>query len=255
MRRRVNITVISLVLIIILGWFLDYGSLYLLIPVMVVYSAILIVAASNIGLNYFIKSFCSGTTDKKEIAISFDDGPHPENTNKLLEIFKEYKIPATFFVVGENVAKYPSLINQIFEEGHIIGNHTYYHSKFFDLFSSYRMINEIKCTNNDIYKTTGKKPLLFRPPYGVTNPLLLKALNRTKMQSIGWSLRSFDTVKKEEDVIKKLISNTKAGDIVLFHDTVPDIVSIISSYIDWLNKNGYKVVSLTQLLKIPAYEV
>lgn len=255
MRKQVNIISISLSMLVLIAWYFNVLSLYFLIPIFIIYSIILIIGSSKIGLNYFVNSHNKGVTEKKEIALTFDDGPDPEITPKILEVLKEKETIATFFCVGEKVKSNPELIVQMHNSGHILGNHTYYHSRFFDLFSSYRMINEINFTNNVIYKITGIKPRLFRPPYGVTNPLLKKALRRTAMISIGWSLRSFDTIRDEEEVLKKLISNTSKGDIVLFHDNIPGVIAILKRYLQWLSENDFNVVSLTQLLNIPAYEV
>jgi peptidoglycan/xylan/chitin deacetylase (PgdA/CDA1 family) len=116
------------------------------------------------------------------------------------------------------------------------------------------MTAEIKATNREIERSIGKSPAFFRPPYGVTNPLLKKALEKSNMFSIGWSLRSFDTIRDQEKVLKKLKSKTKAGDIVLFHDTNEKIIPVIEEYLNWLKSNHFEVVSLDKLLNIPAYE-
>lgn len=254
MRKIVNIITLSIFLVIIIAWILNFLPIYYLIPVVLIYTIINIIGSSSIANNYFIESINNIITDKKEIAITFDDGPDANITPELLEILNNNNVKATFFCTGEKALKNGDILSRIFENGHIIGNHTYYHSKFFDLFSASRMVNEISFTNNEIYKVTGKTPKLFRPPYGVTNPMLKKALKRTNLVSIGWSLRSLDTVKSKNKVLQKLKSSTKPGDIVLFHDTVPDIVSIVQEYLVWLKENSYKVVSLTKNLNIQEYE-
>ena len=116
------------------------------------------------------------------------------------------------------------------------------------------MHKELIDTNEVIEKVTGKTPLFFRPPYSITNPLLREIIKKTNMVSIGWSLRPFDTVINHKKVISSLKANTKPGDIVLFHDTNPNIIAIIEDYLIWLQKNDFKIVSLTNLLNIPAYE-
>ena len=251
---QVNILSALIVLIIIIGWYFEGISLAFLIPVVIIYFSITIVGSANIQLNYYFKSYCVGANNKREIVLTFDDGPNPELTSKLLELLSSYDAIATFFCTGKNAVSYPHLIEEISKQGHIVGNHTYGHSKVFDLFSSSHMNKEIEQTNTIINEIIGKYPMLFRPPYGVTNPMLRKALKKTNMISIGWSLRSLDTVKKSEDVISKLKSKTNSGDIVLFHDTIDQTVSIVEDYLIWLKENNYKVVSLTSLLKIPAYE-
>jgi len=172
----------------------------------------------------------------------------------LLKLLAKYNVKATFFCVGKNVESYPEIARSIINNNHIIGNHSYFHSYYFDLLSSYQMKKEITHTNDIIYKNCRIKPKLFRPPYGVTNPMLKKAIKKSGLTSIGWSLRSFDTYKATEVVKKRLKKNTKPGDIVLLHDTVDDAVVIVEDYLIWLKEAGYKVVSLDRLLKIKSYE-
>lgn len=254
MSNRINSITIIIIILIVIGWYFDLTSLYYLIPVAVIYIITNIIGSIRIQHDYFFHSHCNGSTTKNEIAITFDDGPHHEVTPKLIELLDTYNVKATFFCIGKNAKSYPKIINEIFKKGHLIGNHTYGHFKLFDLLSSGNMRNEIIKTNNVLASITGKTPLLFRPPYGVTNPMLKKAINKTQMVSIGWSLRSLDTVKNPKDVIAKLVAKTKRGDIVLFHDTNTNILPIIEEYLLWLKDNDFKIVSLTSLLNISAYE-
>jgi peptidoglycan/xylan/chitin deacetylase (PgdA/CDA1 family) len=217
------------------------------------YLVINIVGSANICVNYFFHSYCKANTSKKEIAITFDDGPHPEITRKLIKLLDLHNVTATFFCTGINADTHSDIISKMFSNNHIVGNHSFAHSNFFDLMSPARMLKEITDTNEVIKLIIGKTPLLFRPPYGVTNPMLGKAIKNTAMVSIGWSLRSLDTINDSEKVLTKLKDKTKAGDIVLFHDTNPNILTIIEGYLTWLQQNNYKIVSLTDLINIKAY--
>jgi len=254
MSQKVNTLTFIISLLLIVGWYFYNLSLLYIIPVIVVYAFINIMGSTNIQLNYFLHSYCCSSAQKKEIAITFDDGPHPDQTKKLIEVLESHNVNAAFFCIGKNAVTHPEIVSEIVKEGHLVGNHSYSHHKFFDLFSSRKMQNEIQETNKALTSIIGKSPKLFRPPYGVTNPMLSRAIKRTNMVSVGWSLRSFDTVKGPEAVISKLVSKTKPGDVVLFHDTNPNIITIIEEYLLWLNKNDFKIVSLTSLLNIEAYE-
>lgn len=225
----------------------------LAIPV-VLYLTKLFLGSTLIGLNFYFFSYCKTKTNEKVIALTFDDGPHPVITPKLLDILEKHEAKATFFCLGKNIAENNSITKQTDKNGHLIGNHTFTHSKWFDLFSAKKMAAEIKATNKEIEHTIGKKPALFRPPYGVTNPSLKKALEKTNMFSIGWSLRSFDTVRDKQKVLNKLKSKTKAGGVVLLHDTDEKIIPIIDEYLVWLKTNQFKIVSLDKLFNIEAYE-
>lgn len=254
MSKTINIITVIIIALILTGWYFNVSSPYYFIPVALLYLIINIVGSANIQLNYFFYSHCKSTTSKKEIALTFDDGPHHGITPKLIKLLDSYNVKATFFCVGKNAATYPEIVSEIINKGHAIGNHSYGHSKFFDLLSASKMQKEILDTNQVIKSITGKSPLLFRPPYGVTNPMLRKAISSTNMVSVGWSMRSLDTVKNSKDVLAGLVANTKPGDVVLFHDTNPNIVTIIEDYLIWLQKNDFNIVSLTSLLNISAYE-
>lgn len=223
------------------------------IPVLL-FLIVISIGSFKISLNFYLKSLIKSKTDEKIIAITFDDGPNLEVTPQLLDLLKSEEIPATFFCIGKQIEKYPEVVKTIDQKGHLIGNHSYSHHRWFSFFSSKKMESEIIMNNELIHRTTGKYPALFRPPYGVTNPNLKQALSAVNMYSIGWSLRSFDTVKNKDFVIRKLIRKTKPGDVVLFHDNDVKIIEIVSVYLKWLKENGFKVVSLDQLFNIEGYD-
>lgn len=225
----------------------------LLLPI-ALYAATLILGSTKIGLNFYFFSYNNSKTAEKEIAITFDDGPHPIVTTKLINVLEKHQAKATFFCLGKNISANKSVAKSADQKGHILGNHSYSHHKWFDLFSAKKMAAEIDATKSEIERSIGKRPTFFRPPYGVTNPNLKKALEKSNMFSIGWSLRSFDTIRDADKVLKKLKSKTKPGDIVLFHDTNEKIIPVIEEYLYWLKTNQFKVVSLDKLLNIPAYE-
>lgn len=226
---------------------------YIFLP-LAFYALVLLIGSAKIGLNFFFKSLIRSDTTEKLIAISFDDGPHPEVTPKLLQVLEKYEAKATFFLIGENAQKYPQIVKDIIKNDHLTGNHSFSHQHYFDLLSSKKMLVEIDKTNKAISDICKKKPLLFRPPFGVTNPSLRKAIESTGMISVGWSLRSFDTIKSSGGVLRKLKRKTSPGDVVLFHDTDMKIIGIMEEYLKWLKDQHYKVVSLESLFNINAYE-
>lgn len=215
---------------------------------------ILVIGSSFISLNFHFKAYCNNPseTDKK-IALTFDDGPN-EITLLILEILKKHDVKATFFCIGKNVEKHPEILKQIMEEGHIVGNHSYSHSNFFDFYRKNRVIEEIRKTDALIESISGKKVQLFRPPYGVTNPSIRRALEVTKHKVVGWNIRSLDGILKNEKIIFARIKNRIApGGIVLLHDT-SHTVTIFERLMLHLEENKYEVVSIEELLKIKAYE-
>ncbi len=242
-----------LAVLLVLNYFEVTGLLPYLILI-ALYLVVLIIGSARIQLNFYFTSLNSGATAKKEIALTFDDGPHPEITLKVLEILKKHEVKAAFFCIGRKIEQYPEITAAAFKDGHIIGNHSYTHSPLFDLFLPAKMTGELNKTSTIILHATGKKPLLFRPPFGVTNPWLKKALKKTELIPVGWSVRSLDTVKTAEKVLEKLKKEMHPGAVILLHDTHEKIIPILDGILPWLKENGYWITGLDELLKIQVYE-
>ena len=208
-----------------------------------------------INSNFFIKTVCKANTNKKEIALSFDDGPVQQYTPEVLQVLKQHNIKAAFFCIGNRISNNEELLKQLHEEGHIIGNHSFTHSAWFDLFSHKRMSEELEMTDNAIKKITGCRPRFFRPPYGVINPSVKKAIIKGNYIPLGWSMRSYDTViKNEQKLFKRITRSVKPGDIFLFHDTSKTTLNILPIFIQHLQQKGFSIVRLDKLLDIDAYE-
>jgi len=223
-------------------------------PLVILWLVVKGIGSFFIGLNFYFFSHCSAITNERIVALTFDDGPDDKLTRPLLDLLDEKGAKATFFVIGEKVLDYTHLLKEIHRRGHLIGNHSFSHARFFDFFNFTRMRFELVRTRELIYKNTGVKAQLFRPPYGVTNPVLGRAIRALQLVSIGWSVRSLDTTRSPEKALQRLIKKTHPGAIILLHDTTPDIVEMTKKYLDWLKSNDYRVVSLDQLLTIKAYE-
>jgi peptidoglycan/xylan/chitin deacetylase (PgdA/CDA1 family) len=246
---------IVMLLSIILGLNLDNRRLIVAgILFLAVCLAILVLGSVFIQWNFYFFSFSHGDRNIPSVAITFDDGPDEKTTPKILSILEKYNVKATFFCIGEKIEKYPSVFKSIIEKGHTIGNHSHRHTFWFDFYSSRMMTNEIAKTDEIIYGFIGKKPKLFRPPYGVTNPIMKKALRITGHLSVAWSLRSFDTAVNAERVLRNVKRKLKNGDIIIFHDTVPTNPRIIGQFIDDTQKSGKQFIGLDELLKIKPYD-
>lgn len=175
----------------------------------------------------------------KEVALTFDDGPAAP-TGIILDALAKEKVKATFFLIGKNIAGNEALVKRMADEGHAIGNHSFSHNVNFDWQSASAMQSELEQTNTAIESVTGTPVKLFRPPYGVTNPNLAKAVARCELKSIGWSLRSMDTVAKDEaQLLKKILRNVRPGGIILLHDRCPITANILPALIQELKKRGF----------------
>jgi len=141
--------------------------------------------SSDIKLGYFVNTYCNNSKIKdRKIAISFDDGPHPM-TEKVLDLLQKYNAKATFFCIGNQIEKHPDIFQRILQEGHVVGNHTFTHSKKFGVFPTKSVVEEITQTDEIIQNVSGKKVLFFRPPFGVTNPKIGRAIGITKHKIIA----------------------------------------------------------------------
>lgn len=226
----------------------SYGWLLL------IYVSVLFCGSYFIRMGFFLKSICSVKTTEKKIALSFDDGP-AASTSRLLDILKENKVEAAFFCIGRKISGNEEQIKRMAEEGHIIGNHTFTHSPFFDFFSSGRMLRDILEMNQVIKNITGLSPRFFRPPYGVTNPNLKKAVMLGGFISIGWSIRSYDTVIENSDHLqKKILSSLKPGAILLLHDTSETMVAILPELLKAIREKDFQIVRLDKLINLKPYE-
>jgi peptidoglycan/xylan/chitin deacetylase (PgdA/CDA1 family) len=147
-----------------------------------------------------------------------------------------------------------NIVRQVIDEGHIIGNHSYSHSFWFDMLSGKKMLADLQQMDKEMERVTGLKPKLFRPPYGVTNPNVKKAIIHGHYTPIGWSVRSMDTVIKDEKKLLDKINNALApGAVFLFHDTSVTTLKILPGFIQEVKNRGYHIVPLDKLLALKAY--
>jgi len=237
----------------ILSLYMAFGVGYFIL-VFLSWFILVFLGSSFISSNYHVKAYCNNPLEtQKNIAITFDDGPN-EATLQVLDVLKKHNAKATFFCIGKNIEKHPEILQQILSDGHIVGNHSYSHSPFFDFYRKNRVIAEIKKTDALIESISGKQVQLFRPPYGVTNPSIRRALEVTKHKVIGWNIRSLDGILKDEKIIfTRIINRITPGSIVLLHDTAHS-VNILERLMLYLEVNKYKVVSIEALLNCEAYE-
>ncbi|HEY4155097.1 MAG TPA: polysaccharide deacetylase family protein [Puia sp.] len=222
--------------------------------ILLAYLSVLFCGSYFIQLGFFFKSICSGPHTQREIALSFDDGPDPFFTPVILDLLKERGVETIFFCIGKKIPGNENILHRIVAEGHLIGNHSYSHQRFFDLFGPDKMHEDLQQMNEAIQAATGLLPRLFRPPYGVTNPNLKKAVERNRFISIGWNLRSYDTVIRDENrLMQRVLRRIKPGSILLFHDTSETTVKILPDLIGKVQQDGYRIVRLDKMLKLKAY--
>lgn len=202
--------------------------------------------------------FSESRTSQKLVALTFDDGPYPPYTDKILDVLKERQVPATFFVIGQNAAKYPELIRRIAAEGHQLGNHTYNHVDLLKL-DRQAIITEITQTNEAIASAVGYIPHVMRPPHGFRDAVVMDTMAEYQLKVVEWSVSSRDWVNPGAEVIaERTLGKVRNGSIILLHDgdgiaaALPreQTVAATCIIIDNLVAQGYKFVTVDEILKV-----
>lgn len=199
------------------------------------------------------------STDRNEIAITFDDGPSRRYTPAILDILKQKGVRATFFVTGKQVHKYPEIAKRIVAEGHDIGNHTYSHRELVPA-TRRAILRQLRRTDKLIEATTGKKTRLFRPPRGIYSNAVRKLLIKEGYQMVLWTVSGVDWQGVSAGrVARRVLRYVRPGGIILLHDggalirkdgaSRRNTVEALPSIIDGLREKGYRIVSLSHLLE------
>lgn len=185
------------------------------------------------------------TGEKKKIAITFDDGPHPQYTPEMLAVLKEQGVKGTFFLLGEEVEKYPELVKQIHEEGHVVGNHSYKHEQLSKL-SMEQACEQVDRTNRLIYDITGVYPSFLRPPFGDWHEKLDCEAN---MVEVLWDVDTRDwSSQNHAQIVRQTLEHVQENDIILMHDGYETSVTAAKEIISTLKKQGYEFVTVDELL-------
>ena len=198
--------------------------------------------------------YCVATDDKK-VALSFDAAWGNEDTELLIEILGKNNVPATFFVVGEWVDKYPESVKALHDAGHDIMNHSNTHPHMPKL-SAEQMKSEINTCNSKIELVTGKCPTLFRMPYGDYDNLTVNTVRELNMYPIQWDVDSLDWKGLSADEIcKRVTSKVKNGSIVLFHNAAENTPASLAPIIETLKNDGYEFVKIADLIYKENYTI
>jgi peptidoglycan/xylan/chitin deacetylase (PgdA/CDA1 family) len=257
MMKYQKIILASVILLIVVG-ITDYFiriNFWFYIGIILVTTGLLAYGSASIRSDFYCRVLFPVKTDDKVIALTFDDGPDKVVTPVILDILKENNIKALFFCIGEKVTENREIIKRIDTEGHIIGNHSFTHHFFFDLFRKEKMQSELEMCDNIIRSILNRKIKLFRPPYGVINPALASVIKRKGYYVIGWSLKSKDTVIKDDELLfMRLVKKLSKSNILLFHDTMKVTTLVLDKYIKFAKEKNYRFERADHLLNIEPYE-
>ncbi len=196
-------------------------------------------------------AYNSVDTNRKVLAMTFDDGPSPKLTPKLLDMLKDRGIKATFYVVGTNAAAYPEILQRMIAEGHEIGNHSWNHPSLTRMGAA-AVKSQMDRTEAAIVKATGIKPATMRPPYGATNAKLNKRFDEEfGMKVIMWSVDPLDWKYRSADrVTREIVSGATPGGIILAHDIHSSTVAAMPGTLDALKAKGYEFATVSELLAL-----
>jgi len=203
---------------------------------------------------FYLPVISRGVSNKKAVALTFDDGPDPLVTPQVLQLLLKHQVKATFFVTGKKAAEHPELIKEILFNGHSIGNHSYIHDNLIMFRRRKTIANEIESAQN-VLSDFGIIPLAFRPPVGITGPRLRPALLNSGMYIVNFSCRAYDGGNRWiKNISKKILKRIRPGDIVVLHDVRPH-KQFLFTY--WLNEMDLIVSGLKEkgLAVLPLAEI
>ncbi|MCG3147543.1 MAG: Peptidoglycan-N-acetylglucosamine deacetylase [Verrucomicrobiae bacterium] len=241
--------------IMVAGWCVAWwlGSVLLAVAVTVGALIVLGLGVAFPKLRIYGPYVCFGRADRRQVALTFDDGPDPRSTPALLDLLREAGVVATFFCVGRKVAEHPELAARIVREGHQVENHSFAHSNHTNFFTVGRLRAELTQAQDSIEQATGQRPQLFRPPMGLSNPRVFRAARALNLKVIGWTARGLDTKLTEPvEIVERILKRVRPGGILLLHDgNIPAerLVATVRKLLDKLRDAGYEIVRLDRILE------
>jgi peptidoglycan-N-acetylglucosamine deacetylase len=257
------ITLISLAIAGITFWSVnlltDHGllSYFVTISIFLLAETLLLLGTLERRFSIFGRVFWRGSKEKRAISITFDDGPNEPYTSQILDILKEQDVKATFFVIGENVSKFPETIKRELREGHEIGNHTFNHDVF-PLKSPNYIHNQLKMTSDLIEEIIKIRPKLFRASHGWRNPYVNAIAKKEGLITVAWTLGVWDTDRPGADVIThRTLKSIKNGCVLLLHDgrgteheaDSSQLVEALPVIINEAKRQGYKFLTLSEMTR------
>jgi peptidoglycan/xylan/chitin deacetylase (PgdA/CDA1 family) len=230
-----------------------------LLPTIVVMLLIFFVtlAVSMPALGIFERSLVSGSTHTNRMSITFDDGPHPLHTLRILEILKRHDAKATFFVIGSRAEKYPEVVMEIARQGHQLENHSYAHEHMGAFRFPHTVINDLEKTQKIIQELSGRTPRWFRPPFGVISPRIASAARRAGLKVCAWTYRAGDGVswRCPKKMFQRAKGEVTSGAILMLHDSLGDSpvppvsLEFLADLLQEIREKGLSAVTLDDLLE------
>ncbi|MDQ3216164.1 MAG: polysaccharide deacetylase family protein [Pseudomonadota bacterium] len=216
-------------------------------------------APGTTALGPVISKLPANSADRGEVALTFDDGPDPEVTPRVLDQLDEARAHATFFCVGARAREQPQLVREIVARGHTVENHAFSHSRAMGFFSVGRLVRDIGDAQKALADITGTAPKFFRAPFGIRTPLTEVALARLGLRCVAWNVRSLDTIdSRATRVASRVAQRLVPGSIVLMHDGIegrrrtagaaPSVIGALPLVLATIRERGWRSVTLSSAL-------
>jgi peptidoglycan/xylan/chitin deacetylase (PgdA/CDA1 family)/GT2 family glycosyltransferase len=209
---------------------------------------------------FYGKVLSNGNRNHSRIALTFDDGPNEPYTSQVLGILEQYKIKATFFIIGQNALRYPEVCRRIVTAGNVVGNHSYHHRKSLCLRRGKAIALEIELAHQAIYDCTGFEPKLFRPPHGFRTPWLMRTVRHLGYTVVTWDNMTGDwkANKSGEEIVRAIVQRVKPGSVIVLHDgrdsrpsyDRSQMLQALPLVIEPLKKRGFDFVTIPELLEL-----
>jgi len=233
----------------------DDPARWLALAVPAAYLALLVAGVMIPRLAMFAPVLCRGASSRPEVALTFDDGPDPTSTRKILSTLAHFQTRATFFVLGAKARLAPDVLAEIAAAGHDIGVHGDTHDRLFSLRHPAAIVTSLQRALQTVESTTGTQPSLFRPPIGHVSPRTAVAARRLGLVLVGWSVRSRDgrASTTAQQATRRVIAGLRPGAIVLMHDAAergdrePVSVAALPGILEEITHRGMRCVTLSEL--------
>ena len=225
----------------------------ILIILLVVAGIAIYLGSFRIGSRLWCHALCRAEGCGRKVAITFDDSNDEQLTPRVLDVLAKHGVEACFFVIGDHAST--EILQRMDREGHIVGNHTLHHAGMGPFASTQQMIRDARMCDERIEYAIHRRPNLFRPPFGVTNPMIGRMVRALDYTVVGWSIRSLDTLSEpREKVLERIRRRLHAGAIILLHDNREGVAELTDALLGMLREERYKVVRVDKLLDITAYK-
>ncbi|MEP6832155.1 MAG: polysaccharide deacetylase family protein [Gemmatimonas sp.] len=229
-------------------------------PLLAVLGFLPLVIAIMVGVRFpytgvFARPLHRGISGRRELALTFDDGPDPRWTPALLDLLESRKQRATFFVIGKRAAQHPVLLQDMVRRGHEIANHTWSHSYLTPFMSPQTLSTELTRTDDAVFAATGQRLRWFRPPVGLLSPRVALGAARANVDIVCWSATARDGTERTsvDDAFSRLEPAISAGAILVLHDarikenSTPNATEVVSRLLDRMDSMGLRSVTLSEL--------